>query len=71
MVKEEANYWAKKAVSFKHLHAKKRKTAQMVLWVFIMLVYRKKEKKKIHLFRGNRVCDHQGHQFIPQHSSDT
>lgn len=42
MVKEAANYWAKKAVSFKHLHAKKRK---MVWWVFIMLVYRKKEKK--------------------------
>ncbi len=62
MVKEEANYWAKKAVSFKHLHAKKEKdSANGMMSLYNAIVYR---KKIIHLFQGSRVCDHQGHHFF-------
>lgn len=52
MVSEAANYWAKKAVCFNTYMHKKRKTAHTLWWVFIMLVYRNKEKK-IHLFWGS------------------
>lgn len=45
MVSEAANYWAKKAVCFNTYMHKKRKTAHTLWWVFIMLVYRNKEKK--------------------------
>lgn len=63
MVKEEANYWAKKAVSFKHLHAKKEKdSANGMLSLYNAIVYR--EKKSIY-FREAEFVITKGTSFFP------
>ncbi len=63
MVKEEANYWAKKAVSFKHLHAKKEKdSANGMMSLYNAIVYRKKESI---YFREAEFVITKGTSFFP------